>query len=121
MSWGRPWRRRSERIKGEDGTKVKIKYYRLPASDGIDLGTLPDAAHLPEGGTTVEKDFVRKTIEVPAVETKALTAGTKKVGYIQYLTFSQGSSAKLREAVQAAVDAGNDAVILDLRHNGGDC
>ena len=24
-------------IKGVDGTKVKIKYYRLPANDGVDL------------------------------------------------------------------------------------
>ena len=106
-------------IKGVDGTRVKIKYYRLPANDGLDLTKLPDAAHLPSGGATSEKDFVRKTIVVPAVETKTLTAGTKKVGYIQYLTFSEGSSVKVREAVQAAVDAKDDAVILDLRHNGG--
>jgi carboxyl-terminal processing protease len=106
-------------IKGVDGTKVKIKYYRPPANDTVDLTALPDAAHLPSGGTTVEKDFVRKTIVVPVVETKTLTAGTKKVGYIQYSTFSQGSSVKVHNAVQAAVAAKDAAVILDLRHNGG--
>jgi carboxyl-terminal processing protease len=106
-------------IKGVDGTKVKISYYRPPANSGVDLTTVPDAAHLPEGGTTTEKPFLRKTIEVPVVETKALTAGTKKAGYIQYMTFSENSSVKLRAAVQAAVDAKDDAVILDLRHNGG--
>ena len=53
-------------------------------------------------------------------ETKILQAGDKKVALIGFFTFSQGSAAALRTAVKQAIDVDQvNAVILDLRSNGG--
>jgi carboxyl-terminal processing protease len=49
-----------------------------------------------------------------------LEAGDKQVALISFFTFSDGSAAELREQVErAVVESRVDAIILDLRSNGG--
>ncbi len=114
-----------DRIKGVSGTKVKLQIYRLapgttttslpPASDGTE--TVP---HLPDGGLTKDFSLVRREISIPVVEAEERTAGSKKVAYIRFSTFSDGSGAELRKAVTKAVGTEKvDALVVDLRSNGG--
>ena len=123
---------------GAEGTSVKVEIYRPPASaltttttavgsaDGstttttTDPTATADTSHLPLGGQKQEYTLVRKNIEIPVTETKILQAGDKKVALIGFFTFSQGSAAALRTAVRQAIDVDEvDAIILDLRSNGG--
>jgi carboxyl-terminal processing protease len=126
------------RIKGPEGTTVKVEMYRPPiaatttttvteGSDGqpTDETTdttagIADSSHRPAGGTTIEFTLTRKTIAVPVTDTEILQAGGKKVALISFVTFSEGSADALRTEVQKAVTTEKvDAIILDLRSNGG--
>lgn len=108
------------RIKGVEGSEVSLKVYHVPEGstpvapeDGV-------APHLPEGGTAEEIVLVRKNIVVPVLEVEMLQAGGEPVAHIRFITFSQDSARRLRDAVTEAVDEdGATAVILDLRSNGG--
>jgi carboxyl-terminal processing protease len=127
---------------GAEGTSVKVEIYRpLPSAlttttttaatvsgDGGSTTTsstigptaTADTSQLPPGGQKQEYTLVRKNIEIPVTETKILQAGDKKVALIGFFTFSQGSAAALRAAVKQAMDVDQvDAIILDLRSNGG--
>lgn len=123
------------RIKGLEGTDVTLTIYRSPVTtttsvargeddpdsggEGIGRATA-DLSHLPPGGQTRDYTLRRKTIEVPVLESEVLTAGAKKVGLISFFTFSEGSADDLRAAVRKAVETDKvDAIILDLRSNGG--
>lgn len=56
----------------------------------------------------------------PVNSTKIIDAGTAKVGYILFNTFSPFSSEKeISDAIDAMDAAGVDDLILDLRYNGG--
>ena len=58
----------------------------------------------------------RKTV----TESEILQVEDKKVAHISFFTFSDGSASALRAEVQKAVERdGVDAIILDLRSNGG--
>jgi carboxyl-terminal processing protease len=109
------------RIKGKEGTSVKIKVYHMPAgSDGPVAGAAAGTFQLPDGGTVQEVTLVRKSIDVPVVETEILQAGGKKVAHISFVTFSEDSSVKLKQAVEKALrDDKVDVIALDLRKNGG--
>ncbi len=79
-----------------------------------------DLSRLPSGGETKEYTLTRRNIEIPVTETKIVEAGDKKVAVIGFYTFSQGSAAALRSAVKQAIEVEQvDAVVLDLRGNGG--
>ena len=57
---------------------------------------------------------------MPVVETEIKTTGDKKAAHITLSTFSDGSAKKLRDAVTTAIEQDKvDAIILDLRNNGG--
>jgi carboxyl-terminal processing protease len=79
-----------------------------------------DLSRLPSGSETKEYTLTRRNIEIPVTDTKIVEAGDKKVAVIGFYTFSQGSAAALRSAVKQAVEVEQvDAVVLDLRGNGG--
>lgn len=79
-----------------------------------------DVSHLPTGGETVEYSLTRKTIAIPVTEREDLTVDGKTVALISLFTFSDGSAGTLRAEVQRAVERDKvDAIILDLRSNGG--
>lgn len=124
------------KIKGVEGTTVNLELYRpLPATTTTTVAgeagakgettttTEPgpaDVSQLPLGGETKDYTLTRRTIEIPVTETKIVEAGDKKVAVISFFTFSQGSAAALRSAVKQAVEVDQvDAVVLDLRGNGG--
>jgi carboxyl-terminal processing protease len=124
-------------IKGVEGTAVGLEMYRPPAAstttttipdetgeDGETTTTTDpgpaDLAGLPPGGETQNYTLTRKTIEIPVTDTEIMEVGDQKVALITLSSFSQGSAAALRSAVEQAVEVdGADAIILDLRSNGG--
>ena len=107
-------------IKGKEGTSVKVKVYHMPDGSGGPVAGDAGTFQLPEGGTVEEVTLVRKPIDVPVVETEILQEGGKKVAHISFVTFSEDSSVKLKQAVEKALREDKvDAIALDLRKNGG--
>jgi carboxyl-terminal processing protease len=129
-------------IKGPEGTTVVLSVYRVASStattvaseEGDDPGTggtgdevseddqsnTADTSQLPAGGDATDYTLTRKTISIPVTETEILTAEDKKVAHISFFTFSDGSATALRAEVEKAVERDRvDAIILDLRSNGG--
>lgn len=110
------------RIKGAEGSTVAMELYRPPAGyfSRAQEEASEGALELPEGGETVEVTMTRRAIEPPVLESQMLRAGERKVAHIRFFTFSDGSAAKLRQAVTEAIEEeGAQAIILDLRSNGG--
>ncbi len=128
------------RIKGEEGTSVVLEVYRPAPSTTTTLaegtedvpggetttttteagGSKADNSQLPLGGATTDYTMIRKTIAIPVTESETLEVDGKKVALISFYTFSKGSSDELRDRVKQAVEeTGVDAIILDLRSNGG--
>jgi len=128
------------RIKGPEGTTVVLTMYRLPSATTTTVATsgddgdggaggdeepeagsnTADISHLPAGGETTDYTLTRKTIAIPVTERDTLTEDGKKVAHISFFTFSDGSADLLREEVRQAVENDRvDAIILDLRSNGG--
>ncbi len=62
-------------------------------------------------------EIVRAVIVTPEVQTESLAGGA--VGYVRLTGFSDHAAEQLDEAVRAAVEAGQTALILDLRGNPG--
>lgn len=108
-------------IKGPEGSTVDMEVYRPPADAEPLPEDLPqDQIHLPEGGEALEFTLERREIEIPVVEAEMLDVDGQDVLYLQFFTFSQESSEKLRDPLEQYVEQGDaDAVILDLRRNGG--
>lgn len=124
------------KIKGIDGTTVNLELYRplqrtttttLPRDTGDDEGTTTttepgtaDLSGLPPGGEVMEYTLTRRVIEIPVTETEIMEVGDQTVAVISLSSFSQGSAAALRSAVKQAVEVDEaDAIVLDLRGNGG--
>lgn len=129
------------RIKGPEGTEVVLKVYRPPVvSPSTDVSTgeggetgsaTPGAGTSGEGVTAVdpvtspggeimEHHLTRRTIEIPVLESDLLAVGDREVAHIRLFVFSEGASEELRAEVRRSVETeGVDAIILDLRSNGG--
>jgi carboxyl-terminal processing protease len=61
----------------------------------------------------------RATISEPVVASEMRTVHGVKLGWAYLATFSEGSAAELREAVQGLLKQGARGLVLDLRANGG--
>ena len=128
------------RVRGTEGTTVKIGMYRPltpitstntteSATNGgssesttTSTTTTPtaDLSKLPPGGTTTERVVTRQNISIPVTERKTVYAGTKQVALIAYSSFTENSADMLRAEVKKAVESDHvAAIILDLRGNGG--
>lgn len=125
------------KIKGDDGSVVRLTVYRPPApkttattvaesqekterETSAASQVAAGSAQLPPDGHMKEYTITRKTIDVPVAEATTLTAGSKKVRLISLLTFSDGAARELRKEVDVAVKSDKvAAIILDLRSNGG--
>lgn len=103
-----------------DGASVTSTGYEEAASamKGA-VGTSVDIT-VNRGGEIITFTIVRALIDTPVIEYKMIEQGDTQIGYIHISTFSSGLAAqKFREAVDALVDAGADALLFDVRHNTG--
>jgi carboxyl-terminal processing protease len=93
------------------------------AESGLDLITGPV-------GTTIKLAFLRDDAEhvvsvkraniaVPVASWEMLTYHHLCIGHLRFSRFTQGAGDKRRSEVRAALDAGAQGLILDLRANGG--
>jgi carboxyl-terminal processing protease len=89
------------RIKGPAGTKVELEVFTPGRSDSRTVRVERERIHVPVAtGRVVERDG-------------------HKVGLVRLLSFSSGSHGVLRRQVNKVLDDGAQAIVLDLRGNGG--
>ncbi len=98
---GQPSQAATAQIQGEVGTEVTL--------------TVLDADSDERRDVTIERAEVR----VPAVTGELQSVDGRDVAYVRFFTFSEGSSAELREEIEALYDQGAEGLVLDLRGNGG--
>ncbi|MDF1500311.1 MAG: S41 family peptidase [Anaerolineales bacterium] len=102
-------------VDGEDVTgmdaNLVIRKVLGPAGSTVRLGVAREGER-----DLLEFEIVRAEIDVPSVHSEMLDGD---IGYIQLFSFSNQSAADLRSAIQALEDQGMQAMILDLRGNGG--
>jgi carboxyl-terminal processing protease len=89
------------RIKGPEGTTVRLVLHRPGAAAPIDLA------------------LERRAIHVPVVAGRTVTVDGRKVGYVALSQFTRGSGKELGRAVRARLGAGARAIVLDLRGDPG--
>ena len=89
------------RIRGSEGTKVKLKIAREGAADTIDF------------------EITRQTITVKSVEWSEKTVDGKKVAYIKIRQFGDDTESLFAEAAKEVIKNKPDGIILDLRNDPG--
>ena len=89
------------RIKGPAGTKVQLEVF-TPGS---------------EDTRTVKVE--RERIHVPVATGRVVERDGHKIGVVKLTAFSSGAHAVLRRQVDKVLDQGAQALVLDLRGNGG--
>jgi carboxyl-terminal processing protease len=91
----------TSRIKGPSGTKVR-------------LGLLEPGHKSPR-----VVNVTRKAIEVPVARGRVVQRGGRKLGVVQLVSFSSGAHGLLQKEIEKVRHKGADALVLDLRGNGG--
>lgn len=86
-----------DKIRGEEGTKVKLKVSR-------------------DGREQLDFEITRETISIPSVESKILEGN---IGYLQVSRFDETTGELARKAAQEFKDTQVKGVVLDLRNNPG--
>lgn len=86
----------SSKIKGEEGTTVKVEMLR-----GTDTKTF---------------ELKRENIKVNPVEGKVLT---NQIGYIEFSSFDEGTAEDFKAKYEELQKQGIKSLIIDLRNNGG--
>ncbi len=89
------------RIKGPPGTPIEL---RLVSGSG---------------GATRNIRLKRASVAVPVAVGEIKRAGTSKVAYVSYATFSQGAHGELASTLERLDRHGAQGLVLDLRGNGG--
>jgi carboxyl-terminal processing protease len=89
------------RVKGPEGTEVRIGVLSPPADRVRQLR------------------LTREQIALPVAAGRVETARGQKLGYVQLVSFSEGAHAFLRHAVRKVERQGARGIVLDLRGNGG--
>jgi carboxyl-terminal processing protease len=89
------------RIKGPAGTKVELEVFTPGRSDS----------------RTVRVE--RERIHVPVATGRVVERGGHKIGVVRLFSFSSGAHGLLRRQVNKVLDDGAQAIVLDLRGNGG--
>ena len=87
-------------IKGPAGTRVELTFER-------------------RGGQERSVELRRERVEVPVVRSGMRESRGADVGHVRLATFSSGAHAEVAAAVRQLRDDGADALVLDLRDNGG--
>lgn len=105
-----------ESTDGQTLDEVVLKV-RGPAGTTVDLTVGREGVDEP-----LEFTITRARYEVPVVESELLPAeltGDKKIGRIWLTEFNRNAEDHVREALQALLDQGAEAIIFDLRDNPG--
>jgi carboxyl-terminal processing protease len=89
----------SAKIRGRAGTKVTLT--------------------IVSGGQRHTATVTRQNLVVPVAAGRIVDYHGKKLGYLQFTSFTQNSGDELRQEVHKVLDAGAQGLILDLRENGG--
>jgi len=89
------------RIKGPEGTKVTLGVVR------------------PSTGRRRTIELTRAEIRVPVTVSRTRDVGAQRLGYVGLISFSEGAGEALRAAVERVEKRGAEAVVIDLRGNGG--
>jgi carboxyl-terminal processing protease len=89
------------RIKGPAGTRVELEVFTPGSQDS----------------RTVK--VKRERIQVPVASGRVVERDGHKVGVVRLLGFTDGAHGVLRRQVDKALDQGAEALVLDLRGNGG--
>lgn len=87
-----------DRIRGPQGTTVKLTVTRQGEKDPIDV------------------PIVRDRIEYPVVESEMKPG---QIGYVWLRQFSRPATVKMRAALRELIDKGAKGIVLDLSSNGG--
>ena len=102
---GTPAEVASARIKGPPGTEVELRIVPI------------------DGGKPYDLVLERAEVRVPAVDGRIVRidtpSGPRKVAYVRFATFSEGSHGELRETIERLYREGAEGLLLDLRGNGG--
>ena len=91
----------TSRIKGPAGTSVTLRVF-TPGQ---------------ERDRTVK--VKRERIEIPVARGRMVERGGHKVGVVELLSFSSGAHGLVRREIDKLVDQGAEAIVFDLRGNGG--
>jgi carboxyl-terminal processing protease len=91
----------TNRIKGPSGTSVELRVFT------------------PGGDSVRSVKVKRERIEVPVATGRVVERGGHKVGVVELLGFSQGAHALLSREIKKVRGRGAEAIVLDLRGNGG--
>ena len=91
----------TSRIKGPAGTSVMLRVF-TPGQ---------------ERDRTVK--VKRERIEIPLARGRMVERGGHKVGVVELLSFSSGAHGLVRREVDKLLDQGAEAIVFDLRGNGG--
>ncbi len=86
----------SNKIKGEEGTSVKVEIMR--------------------GNETKTFDLKRESVKVNPVEGKVLE---NQIGYIEFSSFDEGTAEDFKAKYEELEKQGIESLIIDLRNNGG--
>jgi carboxyl-terminal processing protease len=70
-------------------------------------------------GRTRSVSVTRENLTVPVTTSRIIPFHTHKIGYVTLTSFTAGSGPELRAQVKKVVHQGGQAIILDLRENGG--
>ena len=66
-----------------------------------------------------EVKLKRARVDVPVVESRMIRSADKKVAYVKLASFTSGAHGEVGKAVRRQLGTGAQAVVLDLRDNGG--
>jgi carboxyl-terminal processing protease len=91
----------TSRIKGPAGTSVMLRVF-TPGQ---------------ERDRTVK--VKRERIEIPVARGRMVERGGHKVGVVELLSFSSGAHGLVRREIDRLLDKGAEAIVFDLRGNGG--
>jgi carboxyl-terminal processing protease len=92
-----------QRLKGPEGTQVKVRIFRAAEEAG-------------QEGQILEFTITRARIEIESVFSTVLE---DNIGYLRIAQFSEETSNELRRALRSVVEQGVEGLILDLRWNSG--
>ncbi len=90
-----------KKIRGKQGTTLQLTIYR------------------PDMNKHLEVSIVRDAIPVETVAYEMLNAKEKKIGYISMSTFGEETAEEWKVATDSALNAGSEALIVDVRGNPG--